>query len=661
MYYHTKQTYFYILRQVAYYMSNIIQGRHHILEGIYKDSSQNDMRVVLKGDDFCSPPANKAVKKQSQALKNTHNYIFGMPLILLSISTFLPLLEMGAQTELRTQKSFLAQNNAQNDDSLMLEEEGAASLQYLRDYWDRHFTAALNASYTTAFDGRSYRAYASARIGWKDKWKWISLNAEALLYHRNYLYELELSGDESKDLNNRIMAIKAECKAIGSNTDCTTSLSDTAKESRRMQLAIRLASLSQDDSRRQERTKFNLTVIDTNILPIEANVKLDIGDTLQILGGYHTVVWGQLDFLSPVDFLLPLRISSSGFSLIKAENRNPQLMALVSYFPYPWLELQGYFFPLLDLDPAIVDTVIRTTNERGEEDYRSVTKFETPKGTDAFRYAGRLLFYWDLFTIGFTYYYGFFQFGSDVRAKLNVDTTRTNEEGESIPIYSTQEDPSFQRFHAYGLETSYPIGKWIMKFETSYFSLNTTQELNVEKFNQQTLGYLLMDNNYASRERYIQWILMENNSNLGFAEHYIFFALGVDANLDDWLLNIGLALFVTERSSSADKGQDLYREAEDPPDENVFTRLDVLPAPIINIAYYTDDEKKDAIGIAGGFLNAGFGGVIYFSQEYFEALRLGVSLEYLFFFGDQLISSTEGYELTNPSYLSIRFLMEYKL
>ena len=303
MYYHTKANLFLFLYQVAYYMSNIIQGRCHILERIYKDSSQNDMCVVLKSDDFCSPPpAGKAVKKTVASIKKTHNYIFGVALILLSISTFLPLLEIGAQTELRTQKSFLAQNN----NSLMLEEEDGASLQYLRDYWDRHFTAAFNASYTTAFDGRSSRAYASARIGWKDKWKWISLNAEALLYHRNYIYELELSGEESKDLNNRITAIKAECEDIGSNSDCTTSLSDTATESRRMQLAIRLTNLSQDSSRRQERTKFNLTVIDTNILPIEANVRLDIGDSLQILGGYHTVVWGQLDFLSPVDFFITL-------------------------------------------------------------------------------------------------------------------------------------------------------------------------------------------------------------------------------------------------------------------------------------------------------------------------------------------------------------------
>ena len=527
------------LQQFAYYMYSISQSRWRILERIYKDSFQDGIRVILKVDAFFG----NAVKRTDASTKKNH-YPTWKAVFLLFMFTLLPLLEVRAQ-----QENLLAQS----DDLLIIEEDDESWLQYFSDYWDKHFIAGLNASYTTDFDNRNIRIYASARLGWKEEWKWISINTEALLHHRNYKYRVGIETTEDERLEEQVAMVREQCSRLRVGADCATEASQENVENDRVRLERQLENLLQEIETNEDRDEFKLDVADTNILPIEANIALRIGDTLQLLAGYHTIVWGQLDFLSPVDFLLPSRTSSGGFSLIKAENRNPQLVTLLSFFPLPWIELQGYFFPLLDLDSALIDSITESADANREGDYRNVAKFKMPEGKDAFHYAGRLLFYWGAFTLGFTYYHGFFQFGSEEKGKLTVDTTQTDAEGESVTLYGLEANPTFSKFHAYGLETSYALGRWVMKFEASYLSLDVDTYFDSEGVNLQTLGELPIDEGYNDWQNYIQWVIEKNNNNLWIKEHFMLLALGVDANLDSWLLNLGVVVFITERSDNASR------------------------------------------------------------------------------------------------------------
>ena len=70
-----------------------------------------------------------------------------------------------------------------------------------------------------------------------------------------------------------------------------------------------------------------------------------------IAAGKQTIVWGQLDIFSPVDFLLPIDINPMGFSLVKADNRMPQTTVKVSYYPLSNVEFSGYLFPTYEESP----------------------------------------------------------------------------------------------------------------------------------------------------------------------------------------------------------------------------------------------------------------------------------------------------------------------
>ncbi len=100
--------------------------------------------------------------------------------------------------------------------------------------------------------------------------------------------------------------------------------------------------------------------------------------------GWHTIVWGQLYFLSPVDFVLPFRLGSTGLGLTKADNRNPQLAGIFYFFPSQWLELQAYFFPEIGIDKAFLDNINQGVNAKNNQ-YRTVQSENTiPTGSDAY-------------------------------------------------------------------------------------------------------------------------------------------------------------------------------------------------------------------------------------------------------------------------------------
>ena len=547
----------------------------------------------------------------------------------------------------------------------IIEEEDSRADSSPGNYWDEHFNASLGTSYAYGLDERSHRAYSHARLAWKDNFDWIIFNIEVLVFNRDYRYSLELNPDDSKALSKAIQALDAEILYPTSSPPmgppnrsaediCNSpSTLGTMPSDELSALARRRTKLCQNRNSRQERQKFTLDLEDSALLWREANVKLNIGDKLQFLVGWHTIVWGQLDFLSPVDFVLPFRLGSTGLGISKADNRNPQLAGILYYFPVSWLEIQAYFFPELGIENAFLDNLEQESGPEDESPYVDTKPVKLPSGSEAYRYAGRILFYLDQLTLGFTYYQGFFQFGTDDDLRL----FKTLKNGESI--YNLEGESKLQALSSFGIESAYPLGKWVWKMDSIYLPLTESLGLDVEDYNNQILAYLPRDKFFDKRRSYVDWVLKENDGKLKISDDVIVSTIGVDADLDRWLLNLGMLFFFTRRSDSEKEGFRLYQEAEDI-EGSPFDSEEFFAAPIVNVAYYLDDQKKEAIGLAAGFLNTGAGLILYTAQEYFDALRLALSLEYLILFSNGLVN-IDGYQLESPAYPAIRFIIDYQL
>ncbi len=536
---------------------------------------------------------------------------------------------------------------------VIIEEGGDSGEASYRSYWDEHFKASIGASYSYGLDRRSYRSYAYAGLFWQDSFRWAAFTLEALLYNRDYGYQLELNPDESEDLTKDIEAVMAELGELA----LPENPSNPERDRRAEALQERLERLQGDQQDRNEQRNFQLALQNSDLVLREANVKVNLGEHLQLLAGWHVIVWGQLDFLSPVDFLLPLRLGSTGLGLTKADNRNSQLAGILYFFPISSIELQTYFFPDLGIDSAFLDNIQQEA--RMNSDYRQVESVQLPRGQDSYRYAARLLFYLPNMTIGFSHYRGFFQFDADENLILSQSKHGLYASSVDTDIYRITGESKLQEVRSFGLEVAVPAGAWTWKLDAVYFSLKEDLDLDVDRFNHQILGYNEKDEQFGIREEYVRWILEQNGGELAVRNNIVIATGGVDANLDKWLLNLGLAFFLFQRSDKDDKGFELYVDAEQV-EQTGFGGDEFFVAPILNVAYYTDNMKRDAVGLAAGFLNTGFGIILYTSQEYFESLRLGLAFEYLVLFSNGLVD-VEGYQLENPAYPAVRFIVDSKL
>ncbi len=522
----------------------------------------------------------------------------------------------------------------ENEDFEIVENEDKKESSYLQ----RTVSGKTGFTYAPSFTGPDYRLYSYAGLGWKDQFDWLSLNIEMLFFRRDFQYALQASSEDLGDLEDEIAAIEVELASV------------TAGSARAMELELELAELERVRESRTAVNEFNFTLLNNELVFREAYATINLSDNSQLLLGVHTIVWGQLDFVSPVDFILPLRIGSTGLGLTKADNRNPQTSAILYLFPISEIELQLYYFPFLDFDEAFRENLLQESGESSE--YVQINKVKFPSPSEEGRYAARLLFYLNRLTLGFTYYNGWFQFGLDSNTRLRSDAINPD-------IYYLEGAPLLERIEFYGIEMATPIGKWILKFEGSYFSLTESFELDIEKFNDQTLGFLPLDDQYQARQRYIDWIISENDGKLDVTQNIFFSALGVDANLDKWLINLGLLFFLFDLSDSAERGSELYEEAEEVDEGGPFGSSNFGLAPTVNVAYYLDKNKESAIGFAGGFLNSGFGAIAYFAQDYQESLRIVLGLEYLFLFSNGLVD-VEGYEIKDAGFPAPRIAMEYR-
>ena len=133
--------------------------------------------------------------------------------------------------------------------------------------------------------------------------------------------------------------------------------------------------------------------------------------------GEQTIVWGQLDIFSPVDFLLPLDFNPTGFSLIKADNRMPQFTYRLSYYPDSNVEITGYYFPNFRESP-LFKGIDFSDDYNMLNDKKYYTQKIVPSGSSGASSALRVVWYNKYFTSGITYYDGFNNVSSNLERQI---------------------------------------------------------------------------------------------------------------------------------------------------------------------------------------------------------------------------------------------------
>ena len=428
-------------------------------------------------------------------------------------------------------------------DDIVIEQDESSSFSR---FWDEHGSATVGGFYLAGGDSGKQLAFLTA--GFNYEWEMVKFNIEG--------------------------------SALSSTT--TLGIDEDFTDQNRSEIEIK-------------RDKIRL---------ISAYLDFQLLDNLSLAVGRQSIVWGQFDIFSPVDFALPMDFDFAGQSIGKLGNRMPQDTVKVSWFPIESLEVQGYYFPTLENmfedNDELLDNLIEPDND-------DQTAF-------------RVLYYHDWGTIGVTYYDGFNHFWPSEIADYDATAgggfdSRVNERNE---IYKNT---------MIGLELSKPIGRYTIKAEVAKH--DHIEELNTPY------------ENGSSFNEYVAWLGLKNNNRLYVEADVYFSAIGVEADLDRWKYSISLINRTVSYDSDQQTGVDLSdandRDTDGDEGGNTF--------PTLFVQYFFQDERTSHIGFGAGMLSGYMGVTLYYSQEVIEALNIFVGYEFGMYWGDSNSGDDEDVEL----------------
>ncbi len=528
----------------------------------------------------------------------------------------------------------------------------------LSEYWDKHVVVRLGTSLATSLNTSDYRNYYFTNIAWQHNFDWIAFNFEGEVYRSEYRYTLELESSERTELDRQI----SESIAGG------IPMNDPS---------FRALMNRREDLNRDE---FIFTDRENDIIYREANVKL-ISEYIQVSGGYHTVVWGQVEGFSSVDFILPFRFASGNLGLSKADSRIPQLSGIVSIFPLPWIEIQAYYFPELTLDAPLRKFY---EEERGadldlDDGRQGLVKhgFEYPKDSEVAQYAGRILFYLNKLTLGLIYHEGWDQFNIQSNSKINRQTA-TNLRGVPYQYVRYENKERLARVQNYGFESSFALGSWNIRLDILQRVVPRTLSeskigIRSHNFNAENSDTLTLNSNRQEqqniREELFNFAIDENDSSFDYGVKETIWVTSVDTDTDTWFFSIS-SVFVRENFSDDNGSQFVYYGNRiDELSGNSSDNIHNVASGhfILTLLRYLSEDKKDVLGLSAGLFGdpkAGGGALstLYFNQEYFEALRVGLALEliYLIHGSEPERGSFSAYEIENQTHTTFRFIAAYK-
>jgi len=379
----------------------------------------------------------------------------------------------------------------------------------------------------------------------------------------------------------------------------------------------------------------NLTTGETRIFDDETDVtRLEVREAyvrfnnrfVDAYVGRRLLALGQFNAFSPVDFLLPVDLSTTKVEFSKVANKYPQTTFSLYFYPLPQLELSAHYFPFIERDP-----ITRKILE-GDDEYIDANGVEQDvpfrNPGDESQYIARILYNGENFVFGLTYYDGF-EIESASRPRLlldgsgNVMISPRNRRGlPAIP------EPSYPEVTGYGLEIAVPYNNFSFKYEALFLDSYTNFGPCISTLSDQQCAdyYNMLNTNFNGRAY----------TNSGIILH----ALGFDYTGDDWTVNLAIYNAIDLASGKVRRAWELGSG------DDGFSGL----FPGFNIARHYGRDKSHTSGFGMGFLTNSLGLVGYHGWEVNEDLLLGFSLELLEYRSDnQAEERYEDEEEQNPN------------
>jgi hypothetical protein len=364
---------------------------------------------------------------------------------------------------------------------------------------------------------------------------------------------------------------------------------------------------------------------------------LHLGSKNQISLGRQVYSWGQINLFSLIDFALPIKSNTGGFSLRKEKNRMAQDSVLYQLKPMPQVAFQAYYIPKLNsseftqyyvnLNPIYDSIPVLDTNDAYEGDFVTILKNGSDiKSRNIPAKAFRLLLKPKFATIGITYFEGLTIFPTDIGHVKLVDIVSNEFTGS---FYNHDRDLAVLPSKLLGFEFSKPFSKTNLKFEytikESYrkiFNINDMDPIVYQSSDQDI--YHMSSNN----KTVYQWVLDKNEGKNYIPNYLNSVSLGLDGAYDWGVLNTYVSLlYSSERKDYAD-----IIEMENHFYKPIFRQTMIFSG--FNLAKYLRSDKTQLLGFSGGVLSGSVGSSIYYEALIKNSWRLSLALEMMSYYSD---------------------------
>lgn len=416
----------------------------------------------------------------------------------------------------------------------------------------------------------------------------------------------------------------------------------------------------------------------------------DLSSFMTVSAGKKKVIWGQFEPFSPLNFSFPMNMLSTGVKFSKLKSTLGQNFVGLDLYPTSFMSLEGYFFPDVTIDDVARQRIEdgQTNNNQpilngSENNVTGIGSAKSygviPDGKKGRQYGAKAMFYPSWGTFGFSYFKGYdtlwtLDFKNIAPLKKADGTDFTFASGGSNFLglsdgdkyYFDQTTPGLGKQKMIGFEIAIPYKKVTFKAElASYDKFMEIDDYDSSVFshvlNGQSSGPSGYNGNYADAQEFVNWVQNNNGGNLYIPFRQNIGAIGFDADLEKWMINLAIFFIQEDISGEHQRIIDLQETAfpnniDDGDDQFVF--------PMLNITRYHNSRKSVMTGLAGGVIGNGVGIALYHSREFKESLTIGVALQTIEYFSNDQIEDANGggivYERENDSVSGIAVSIGYK-
>ena len=528
-------------------------------------------------------------------------------------------------------------------------------------YWNKHFSLRLSATYANLFDNVGFSRGFLVNFVWEDSWKWFSIVIDADYYHKYLKYNFT-----AKQKDTLVGSI--ECSIPG-NLDCPIH-----------------PSFFQDGI-------LHYRVDSTLVIFREAYFRFDLSKKVSLRVGTHTITWGKLDYLSPINALFPLRFSG-GANIDPSRYTWPQSGAILSAFFSDQVELRLYYLPRLNLDPTI--PIIS----------RSINSLDGPI------YAARLNVFLPKTLVSFSYLSTLDYISTDQRDTFVVEQASLGDDQSSEQnLYFYQYIGDLvprNNYFAFELSTSFHKWRWQLEYRYNGYETNLTRAPKIIRFgnggertrlsiaspvegalrytynfleeelrslqetcvNEGNRGTILSANQGPGYELLLRAFCEDRGGKIiaGGNRHVMGTSFVREAKESS--VGFGFILILDRPGKKArilaSLLADLNEQENSTPPEaeyNFFFQPDYIFIPFLHFNHKINSYKNQGIGFGLGYTGLGFSASLYYAFEAAENFAAAFSYEYT-----QILGGSSGglftnliYDITQSNFSGLRISLSYTL